>query len=458
MIKKLIGKLLGGSSKKTKTRREDYAGDENRIDSVRVDPSATKVVGTLRNAGFEAYIVGGAVRDLMLGITPKDFDVATNATPEQTKPLFRRAFLIGRRFRIVHVLMGGDTIEVTTFRGPAQTEAQKDEHGRVLSDNTYGSIEDDAIRRDFTVNAMYYDPFGHVVVDFVGGKNDLDKKTLRLIGDPETRYREDPVRMLRAVRLAAKLGFKLAKTTDEPIARLAPLISNVPPARLFDEIQKLLLSGHAVETLKQLRAHGLHKGLLPLLDVSMEDPMGQKFVQAALASTDARVSAGKGVSPAFLFAALLWSEVAKAWKQRLAAGEYRIPALIDAANEVIDTQCENLSIPRRYTAVIGEIWSMQPRFEQRTNSAAERFVGQERFRAAYDFLLLRAQCGDVEQEIADWWTAFQKAEPGQRNAMITSAREAAQKQGAPSAAKKRRRRGGRRASGSGEKSSAADAA
>jgi poly(A) polymerase len=359
----------------------------------------------------------------MLGITPKDFDVATNATPEQVKPLFRRAFLIGRRFRIVHVLMGNETIEVTTFRSAGEAGGQTDEHGRVLSDNTYGSMEEDAVRRDFTVNALYYDPFSQVVVDFVGGASDLQKKTLRLIGDPATRYREDPVRMLRAVRLAAKLNFKLAKTTQAPIGELAPLISNVPPARLFDEIQKLLLSGHAVETLKHLREHGLHKGLLPLLDVIMEQPKGQQFVDAALRATDERVASGKGVSPAFLFSALLWHEVEKAWDENLARGDHRIPALHDAMDRVIDSQCENLSIPKRYTAVIREIWSMQPRFEQRSNSSAERFLGQERFRAAYDFLTLRAQCGEVSQELAQWWTDFQLAPPDERVHMIRQTRE-----------------------------------
>jgi poly(A) polymerase len=267
-----------------------------------------------------------------------------------------------------------------------------------------------------------------------------------LIGDPETRYREDPVRMLRAVRLAAKLGFKLAKTTQAPIPQLAPLISNVPPARLFDEIQKLLLSGHAVETLKQLREHGLAKGLLPLLDVILEQPKGQQFVNAALKATDERVADGKGVSPAFLFSALLWHEVEKAWEERLANGEHRIPALHEAMDKVIDTQCDNLSIPKRYTAVIREIWSMQPRFEQRSNSAAERFVQQERFRAAYDFLMLRARCGEVSKELADWWTTFQVANDHDRDSMIKAARAAAQAQPGGSGAagnKRRRRRSGR---------------
>jgi poly(A) polymerase len=443
MFKKIIDRILPAGASRPK--RREIPASEHRINPQFVDAAALKVVSTLRQAGFEAYIVGGAVRDLMLGAIPKDFDIATNATPEQVKPLFRRAFVIGRRFRIVHVMVGGETLEVTTFRGGAVENTNADAQGRILSDNTYGTMQEDALRRDFTINALYYDPNAQVVVDFVGAKKDIASRTLRLIGDPETRYREDPVRMLRAIRLASKLDLKLARTTQTPIRQLAPLLSNVPPARLFDEVQKLLLSGHAVETLKRLRAHGLHKGMLPLLDVILDQPEGQRFVEAALTNTDARVAAGKGVSPAFLFAALLWHEVLKAWDARKAGGEYAIPALHTAMDDVIETQCEQMAIPRRYTTVTREIWSMQPRFEQRTNSAAERFVSQERFRAAYDFLLLRAQCGECPQELADWWTRFQDADMGARSAMIREARE--QQQPAAAGAAKKRRRGGRRRPG-----------
>jgi poly(A) polymerase len=260
----------------------------------------------LREAGFSAYVVGGAVRDLLLGITPKDFDVATNAKPEEIKPLFRRALIIGRRFRLVHVMMGPETIEVSTFRAADLETTEKDEHGRVLRDNVFGTQAEDARRRDFSVNALYYDPASEEVVDFHGGLADLKKRVLRVIGDPQARYREDPVRMLRAVRLAAKLGFTLDAATREPIRSMAPLMDRVPPARLFDEMLKLLLSGHASACLRQLREVGLHKGLLPLLDVILEQPLGERFVTLALAQTDERVSSDRPVSPAFLFAALLW--------------------------------------------------------------------------------------------------------------------------------------------------------
>ncbi len=446
MLKKFLEKLMPTPG--TRVKRVTLSAASHGIDPKRVDAAATKVVATLRNAGFDAYIVGGAVRDLMLGITPKDFDIATNATPEQTKPLFRRAFIIGRRFRIVHVMMGNETLEVTTFRGASDRAAQTDAHGRVLSDNTYGTIEEDAVRRDFTVNALYYDPVEQIVLDFVKSKKDIESRTMRLIGDPETRYREDPVRMLRGVRLAAKLGLKLARTTQAPIRTLAPLLTNVPPARLFDEIQKLLLSGHAVETLKHLRANGLHKGLLPLLDVIVEQPEGQRFVDAALTNTDARVAEGKPVSPAFLFAALLWHEVLKARDAAVRGGAYPAPALQDAMDSVIESQCENMAIPRRYTTITREIWGMQPRFEQRSNSAAERFFAQERFRAAYDFLLLRAQCGEVPMELGEWWTKFQDIEPHERERMIRAYRETLQANGqVVTGVKKRRRRSGGRGKG-----------
>jgi poly(A) polymerase len=441
MLKKFIDKFLPKA--KTRVKRVELGPEAHRIDPERVDRSASRVVATLREAGYDGWIVGGAVRDLMLGLTPKDFDVATNATPEQVKPLFRRAFVIGRRFKIAHVMMGNDTIEVTTYRGAAVNAAPTDEHGRVLSDNTYGTIEQDAVRRDFTVNALYYDPVSQVVVDFVGGHKDVATKTLKLIGDPETRYREDPVRMLRAVRLASKLGMKIAPTTKKPIALLADLITNVPAARLFDEIQKLLLSGHAVETVKQLRENGLHKGLLPLLDVITEQPKGKAFVDAALTITDERVAAGKSVSPAYLFAALLWHELLKAWEVEKKKGEHSIPALQNAMDSVIETQCENMAIPRRYTTITREIWSMQPRFEQRTNAAAERFLGQERFRAAYDFMLLRSQCGEVDPKIAVWWTDFQEVEGHDRERMIREERERLRNAGEVVPTKKKRRRGGK---------------
>ncbi len=414
MIKRFIRRVLGLPNEGAlRVPRERHGLSRDAI-----TPAAAKVCGALREAGFSAYVVGGAVRDLLLGIAPKDFDIATDARPEQIKPLFRRALIIGRRFRLVHVLMGPETVEVSTFRAADTETAEKDEHGRVLRDNVFGTIEEDARRRDFTVNALYFDPANEEVVDFHGGLADLKKRTLRVIGEPEIRYREDPVRMLRAVRLAAKLGLTLDAATRAPIRGMAPLMERVPPARLFDEMLKLLLSGHASACLRQLRDVGLHKGLLPLLDVILEQPLGERFVTLALAQTDERVLAERPVSPAFLFAALLWHEVLAASKARQARGERPIMALEHAMDEVMDTQCAKLAITRKLTATMREVWSMQPRFEQRSGTRAFRLLEAPRFRMAYDFLALRAASGEVPADIEEWWRAFQGADPEARKAML----------------------------------------
>src|SRR3954451_782884 len=339
MIKRFIRRVLGLSNHIDRVPREKHGLARDAI-----LPTAAKVCTVLREAGFSAYIVGGAVRDLLLGIEPKDFDIATDARPEQIKPLFRRALIIGRRFRLVHVMMGAETVEVSTFRAADPDTAEKDEHGRVLRDNVFGTQQEDARRRDFTVNPLYFDPASEEVVDFHGGLADLKKRVLRVIGDPETRYREDPVRMLRGVRLGAKLGLTLEAVTLAHSRRLEPLMERVPPARLFGGVLKLLLSGHASACLRQLRDVGLHKGLLPLLDVILEQPLGERFVTLALAQTDERVLAERPVSPAFLFAALLWHEVLAASKAREARGERSIMALENAMDEVLDTQCAKLAI------------------------------------------------------------------------------------------------------------------
>ena len=395
-----------------------------------VSPAARKTCEGLQHAGFNAFVVGGAVRDLIAGITPKDYDVATDATPEQVRGVFRRSRIIGRRFQIVHVLFGPETIEVSTFRAAHDDATLKDEHGRVLRDNVWGNIVDDAARRDFTVNALYYDPTSETVIDYHNGVADLKAKTLRMIGDPQIRYREDPVRMLRAVRLSAKLGLKLDAAVSAPIKAMADLIENVPPSRLFDEMLKLLLSGYAVECVRRLREEGLHHGLLPLLDVILEQPMGEKFVMLSLANTDERVRAGKSTSPGFLFATLLWHEVLANWEARKANGAVNIPALYDAMDEVLDQQAEKLAITRRIAGDIKDIWSLQPRFEKRNGKAPWRLVEQARFRAGYDFLLLRAQSGEIAQELPDWWTEFQDANNERRDDMLV----------ADAAPKKKRRR------------------
>jgi poly(A) polymerase len=419
MIKRFIRRVLGLPSESLRLPRERHGLSRDAI-----SPSAAKVCSALREAGFSAYLVGGAVRDLLLGIAPKDFDVATDARPEQIRPLFRRALIIGRRFRLVHVMFGQETVEVSTFRGadtgtaPEKEHHVRDEHGRVLRDNVFGTLEEDARRRDFTVNALYFDPASEELVDFHGGLADLKKRMLRVIGDPETRYREDPVRMLRAVRLAAKLGLTLDPATREPIRSLAPLMERVPPARLFDEMLKLLLSGHASACLRQLRDVGLQKGLLPLLDVILEQPLGERFVTLALAQTDERVLSDRPVSPAFLFAALLWHEVLAASKNRQARGERALAALDNAMDEVLDTQCAKLAITRKLTATMREVWAMQPRFEQRSANRAYRLLESPRFRMSYDFLALRAASGEVSAELEEWWRAFQAADGESRKAML----------------------------------------
>ena len=377
MIKRFIRRVFGlPAQAMVRVPRQKHG-----LSRATISPAAGKVCSVLRDAGFSAYVVGGAVRDLLLGMEPKDFDVATDARPEQIKPLFRRALIIGRRFRLVHVMLGPETVEVSTFRADTAQGADdekahfRDEHGRVLRDNVFGTQEEDARRRDFTVNALYYDPAAEDVVDFHGGLADLKKRVLRIIGDAETRYREDPIRMLRAVRLAAKLGLTLDADTRAPIRRLAPLLEQVPPARLFDEMLKLLLSGHASACLRQLREVGLHKGVLPLLDVILEQPLGERFVTLALAQTDERVLADRPVSPAFLFAALIWHEVLAAWKARQGRGERSIPALESAMDEVLDVQCEKLAITRKLTATMREVWSMQPRSHRLCHTTCQRGGG-----------------------------------------------------------------------------------
>ena len=391
---------------------------EHGIDPQLVSSNAVRVTQTLQEAGFKAFLVGGAVRDLLLGIKPKDFDIATNATPEQVKRLFRRAFIIGRRFQIVHVMFGQDLLEVTTFRGASVDDAPKDAHGRVLRDNTFGEQHEDAERRDFTINAMYYDPATQSVLDYHDGIADIRSKTLRVIGLPEARYREDPVRLLRVVRFAAKLGFDIAPETRAPIAVMAPLINNVPAARVFDEALKLLLSGHALACLQQLRKEGLHYGLLPLLDVVLEQPLGEKFVRLALDNTDLRVREGKPVSPGFLFAALLWHQVVEKWNAYQAAGEQPIPALHLAADDVLTAQTDKLALQRRIASDMRDIWAMQPRFDRRVGKSPYKLLEHPRLRAGYDFLLLRCASGEIDSEIGEWWTDFMAADGSGREELL----------------------------------------
>lgn len=429
MIKKFIRKILGVKStesteesdtaKPAKSKAKVLSAKQHGIDPELVSSNAIRVTQTLQENGYKAFIVGGAVRDLLLGVKPKDFDIATNATPEQVKRLFRRAFLIGRRFQIVHVMFGQDLLEVTTFRGAAKNDAPKDEHGRVLRDNTFGEQHEDAVRRDFTINAMYYDPASQTVLDYHGGVADIRKKILRIIGVPEARYREDPVRMLRVVRFAAKLQFTIDDASRAPIAVMAPLINNVPAARVFDEMLKLLMSGHAMACLQQLRKEGLHHGLMPLLDVVLEQPLGEKFVTLALANTDERVRQGKPVSPGFLFASLLWHQVLEKWEAYKAAGEFSIPALHLAADDVLHTQTDSLALQRKIGSDMRDIWAMQPRFEKRVGKTPYKLLEHPRLRAGYDFLLLRCASGEIDADIGEWWTAFINGDGEQREYLLT---------------------------------------
>jgi len=459
MIKKFIDKLLGKSAaaepgKVPRGKRVEVPKSEHGIDPALVDERAAKVVSTLAAAGFEAYIVGGAVRDLILGLRPKDFDVATNATPEEVKGLFRRAFIIGRRFRIVHVVFGrgrqdrglSEVIEVSTFRAFLDASAAEqvegndktsrtamagkshvvDASGRVLRDNVWGPQSEDAARRDFTINAMYYDPVREVVVDYHGGIKDAKKKLLRMIGDPATRYREDPVRIIRVVRFAAKLGFEIEPKTRAPIKEMAALLDNVPPSRTFDEMIKLLQTGHALASIVELRKQGLHRGVFPVLDVALDEAQRhdgrEKFVQLALADTDARVANGRPVAPSFMLASMLWHDVQSRWQQQLAAGEPAYQALQQAIDAVFDARIGDISGRGRLAADMREIWMMQPRLERRAGNAVLTMVEQPRFRAGLDFLRLRGEAGEVDPELARWWESFAQADADERHRLLNALR------------------------------------
>ena len=459
MIRKFIDKLFGKAPALAAKggriplgKRAEVPAAEHGINPELLDERAIKVVRTLQEAGHEAYIVGGAVRDLLVGRRPKDFDVATNATPEQVKALFRRAFIIGRRFRIVHVIFGRgrehEVIEVSTFRAYLDAEQAEqvlgnekssrselagkshvvDAAGRVLRDNVWGPQVEDAARRDFTINAMYYDPVTQLVIDYHGGIKDIKRRALRMIGDPATRYREDPVRIVRAVRFAAKLGFDIEPATRAPIREMVGLLDNVPASRLFDELFKLLQTGHSVASVAELRKQGLTR-LFPLLEPLMADGVKHKnqrvqFIEAALADTDARVEQDKGVAPSFLLACLLWHEVRERWQVLRQGGAHAGPALQDAIDAVFDARIGDISGRGKLGTDMREVWLMQPRFERRSGTTPYSLIEQPRFRAAYDFLRLRADTGEVDEDLADWWEDFALGSPEEREALLAAVREA----------------------------------
>ena len=401
---------------------------EHPISRALISDSALKVLYRLKDAGYASFLVGGCVRDLLLGREPKDFDVVTDASPEQIKELFRNARLIGRRFRLAHVRYGQDVIEVATFRAAPHTGKEDGESdddvdatGRLLSDNVFGTQDQDAVRRDITVNALYYDISDFTVKDYTGGVADLKAGVMRMIGDPGTRFREDPVRMLRVVRFAAKLGFKIDPATAAPLHDLGHLLLNVSNARLFEEVLKLFHGGYALETYEMLRHYDLFRFLFPLTEDSLageDQNFPRMLLPQALANTDQRIEQGKPVNPAFLFAAMLWEPVRLDMERRIAKGAPAFEALAQASEGVLREEVRHVAIPKRFSFPMREIWDLQSRFARRQGKHAFRLMENKRFSAAYDFLLLRVHAGEEAQELADWWTRFQEVDEDARAEMV----------------------------------------
>ncbi|MDO6706488.1 polynucleotide adenylyltransferase PcnB [Photobacterium sp. 1_MG-2023] len=420
-----------------------YQREEHGISRKDISENALKVLYRLNKAGFDAYLVGGGVRDLLLDKEPKDFDIATNATPEEIKALFRNCRLIGRRFRLAHILFGRDVIEVATFRGhhdastaklPAgkQAVASRNHEGMLLRDNVYGTIDEDAERRDFSINALYYNIRDFTVADYANGVNDLQNRLVRLIGDPETRYREDPVRMLRAVRFAVKLDMQIEAKTAAPIQPLSTLLLDIPAARLFEESLKLLQAGCGLETYKMLREYNLFQQLFPILSEHFtEDHSSQteKMIEHILAATDERIADGKRVNPAFMFAAMLWYPVMiRAEEISSTGGLNDYDAFMIAANDILDEQVKTLAIPRRLTTTVREIWQQQHRFSRRFGKRAFAMLEHPKFRAAFDFLEMRGQFeGEDVAELAAWWHQFQFADRTERAKMVQALGSSGQK-------------------------------
>ncbi|CAA0114799.1 Poly(A) polymerase I [Zhongshania aliphaticivorans] len=433
------------SSAATIIQRDDHC-----VSRKHISDAALKVIRRLNDEGFDAYLVGGGVRDLLLGGHPKDFDIATNATPEQVRGAFRNSRIIGRRFRIVHVRFGKEVIEVTTFRGShdapsTSTQRNKNsartESGMLTRDNVYGSIDEDAARRDLSINALYYSSRDFCVHDYVGGMHDLEQKLIRIIGDPETRYREDPVRMLRVVRFAAKLNFDIEQHTEEPLKRLAPLLTDISAARMFDEVIKLLMSGQGLQTYALMQRYDLFRPLFPATHKMLNQTASaaEELIQQGLINTDARIAEGKPVTPAFIYAVLLWPVVKKTHKEIIDSGVPEIPALHQAAERVLHKQQQTVAIPKRFSLPMRDIWELQSRLTRRSGKRAELLLGHRYFRAGFDFLLLREQAGEIEAGLGQWWLAFQEAHSDTRGAMLT------QVPAGDKARPTRRRRGPRKA-------------
>ena len=457
--------VLGGTiiywlmHKRKKAKRAPLGGvlktviprDQHPVSRRFISNNALKVINRLNSQGYEAYLVGGCVRDLYLDLHPKDFDVATNASPEDVRRLFRNSRLIGRRFKLVHILFGREMIEVATFRAKHEQHHERDkshhsESGRILRDNVYGSMEDDALRRDFTVNALYYDGRDFSVVDFCHGVDDIHNGILRLIGDPVTRYHEDPVRMLRAIRFAAKLNFNMAPETEQPIRELANLLRDIPPARLFDEALKLLQSGQGVATFELLRKYQLFEPMFPATEQCLNEQHqhARELIVEALKSTDRRVKNSRPVTPAFLFAALLWPPMRMLAKDLIQQGMPPVPAFQQASMVVITNQCNHIAIPRRFSMMVRDIWDLQARLERRQPKQIEAILRHPKFRAGYDFLLLREQAGEHLSSVGHWWTDIQELDEHSRHSMIQALTKIKKKSGP------KRRRKPRRGSSDGE--------
>ncbi|PXF64576.1 polynucleotide adenylyltransferase PcnB [Kangiella spongicola] len=393
--------------------------DQHTVSRKDISDSALKVLYRLNKAGYDAFLVGGGVRDILLGLNPKDFDITTNATPEQIRALFRNSRIIGRRFKLVHIMFGREVIEVATFRAHCDSNIQQAKDGMILRDNVYGTIEEDAERRDFTINALYYNVRDFSVHDYCNGLTDLRKRQLRMIGDPETRYKEDPVRMLRAVRLATKLGLTIEEKTLEPISRLAHLLEQIPAARLFEEYRKMFLAGKGEAMFEALQTHGLLSKLFPATEQLLAaHPDFESFIQAALENTDKRIASDNTVNPAFLIAVFLWQPLLERAHQLETKGHSYNDAFFKSMGLTLAEQSQFISIPKRYSLVIRDIWAQQIRLPQRHGKKVWSVLNHPRFRAAYDFLVLRAESDPSLREIADWWTKFQDADKAEQQAML----------------------------------------
>lgn len=422
MLKGFIKKITkAGSSEKGKIKPTIIARSEHTISRNAINPNALKVLYRLHNAGYSAYLVGGCVRDLLLGQRPKDFDIATDAHPEEVRKLFRNCRLIGKRFRLAHIVFGRDIIEVATFRTHHENAAEhhaKMHEGMIVRDNVYGTIEDDVLRRDFSINALYYNIADFSVVDYVGGMPDIQAKMLRMIGQPEQRFLEDPVRLLRAVRFLGKLNIGISPETEAPLGRLSHLLENVSPARLFQEVLKMFQEGATAPTIKLLQKYRLLEQLFAQTALCLDEPETKKLLEHALSDTDARIKEGKTVSPAFILCIFLWRPIYRLTLQAQEEGLPPYAALEKSLQMVLKKQSQQLAIPRVLTTAVKEICVLQHFFTFRQGSRPHRTLEHSRFRAAYDLLLLREKSGEPVQELAIWWTRYQESDPEQREKIL----------------------------------------